>query len=178
MENVAHALAGLLVARGVVAFRERREEAPASDAFPRWAAWASAVANNVPDGDLILTPLSGGKLGYLLHHRGHTHTLAVGVILGLAVALVILAIARRRGADLDAADERWILGLGALGPVVHLFMDGLNIYGIHPFWPVYDGWIYGDAVFIVEPLLWLTAVPFLFADARTAPTRAVLILLT
>ncbi|NUO48450.1 MAG: metal-dependent hydrolase [Polyangiaceae bacterium] len=97
--------------------------------------------------------------------------------MGLAVALLILAIARRRGADLDAADERWILGLGALGPIIHLLMDGLNIYGIHPFWPVYDGWIYGDAVFIVEPLLWLTAVPFLFADARTAPTRAVLILL-
>lgn len=177
MENVAHALAGLLVARGAVALRERRDEAPATAAFPRWAAWASAVANNVPDGDLILTPLSGTKLGYLLHHRGHTHTLAIGIVLGIAVTLVILAIARRRGAELDAADERWILGLGALGPVIHVLMDGLNIYGIHPFWPIYDSWIYGDAVFIVEPLLWLTAVPFLFADARTAPTRAVLILL-
>ncbi len=177
MENVAHALAGLLVARGAVALREHRDEAPPSDAFVRWAAWTSAIANNIPDGDLVLTPLSGTKLGYLLHHRGHTHTLAVGIVLGLAVTFLILAIARRRGAELEAADERWILGLGALGPVVHVLMDGLNIYGIHPFWPVYNGWMYGDAVFIVEPLLWLVAVPFLFAEARSAASRSVLILL-
>lgn len=177
MENVAHALAGLLVARGAVAFRERREGVVPTDTFARWAAWTSAVANNIPDGDLLLTPLSGGKLGYMLHHRGHTHTLAVGVVLGLAVTFIILAIARRRGAELSSDDERWMIGLGTLGPVVHVFMDGWNIYGIHPFWPINNGWMYGDAVFIVEPLLWLTAVPFLFADSRSAASKSALILL-
>lgn len=178
MENVAHALAGLLVAKGVVALRERREGAAPSPRFAAHAAWVSAIANNVADGDLVLVPLTGGKLGYLLHHRGHTHTLLVGVALGLVVAMAALALWRRRpGEAATPVDRLWLLALGALGPVVHLGMDGWNTYGIHPFWPVDDRWVYGDAVFIVEPLLWLAAVPVLFRDARSRLARVLLGLL-
>lgn len=175
MENVAHALAGLLVAKGVVALRERREGARPSARFVSHAAWVSALANNVPDGDMVLTPLTGGKLGYLLHHRGHTHTLPIGILLGLAVALVSLAWWKRRaGSAAEGGDRRWLLLLGAVGPIVHLTMDGWNTYGVHPFWPIVDRWFYGDAVFIVEPLLWLAAVPFLFRDAVSRAGRVIL----
>lgn len=175
MENVAHALAGLLVARGVVALREGRGASAPSKRFVAHAAWVSAIANNVADGDLVLAPLTGGKLGYLLHHRGHTHTLLVGVVLGLVVALAALALWRRRpGEAATRADRRWLLALGAVGPIVHLGMDGWNTYGIHPFWPLDDRWVYGDAVFIVEPLLWLTAVPVLFRDATSRVGKVVL----
>ncbi len=178
MENVAHALAGLLVARGAVALRARRERVEPSARFGVLAGWTSALANNVPDGDLVMTPLTGGKLGYLLHHRGHTHTLPIGIVLGVLVAVVVLAVARRRSGEVDADDRRWILGLGALGPVVHVAMDGWNVYGVHPFWPVYNGWIYGDAVFIVEPLLWLAAAPFLFLETRSPGWRGALAFIT
>jgi len=35
-------------------------------------------------------------------------------------------------------------------------------YGVHPFWPANNDWFYGDAVFLVEPLLRVTATPLLF----------------
>jgi inner membrane protein len=46
--------------------------------------------------------------------------------------------------------------------LLHLAMDYTNNYGVHPFWPFYDGWVYGDSVFILEPLLWLAAAPLVF----------------
>jgi inner membrane protein len=33
-------------------------------------------------------------------------------------------------------------------------MDGMNVYGVHPFWPWNTHWVYGDLVFIVEPVFW------------------------
>src|SRR4051812_26763726 len=41
-------------------------------------------------------------------------------------------------------------------------MDFTNSYGVHPFWPFYNGWSYGDSVFIVEPLIWAAAAPLVF----------------
>jgi inner membrane protein len=38
----------------------------------------------------------------------------------------------------------------------------LNSYGVHPFWPVENGWFYGDSVFIVEPLYWAATAPLIF----------------
>lgn len=170
MENVAHALAGLLIAEAVVVVRERRGDA--SPRFPRLAAITSVIANNLPDADLLYAGITGGKLGYLLHHRGHTHTLLGGIVLGLATALVVIAFARRRKA-IAGADSAWLLGLGAVGPLVHLGMDAWNIYGVHPFWPLYNGWIYGDAVFIVEPFLWAVALPAVVFMARSQVLRVV-----
>jgi inner membrane protein len=45
---------------------------------------------------------------------------------------------------------------------LHLGLDFTNSYGVHPFWPFDNRWFYGDAVFIVEPLLWICATPLLF----------------
>ena len=50
-------------------------------------------------------------------------------------------------------------------------LDFTNSYGVHPFWPVDNRWYYGDAVFIVEPLLWACSAPLLFT-LRSKVTRA------
>lgn len=163
MENVAHTLAGLLLAEVVISMRK----APADDGrFARAAYVVAGVASNLPDGDQLYTAVTGGKLGYLLHHRGHTHTLPVGLVLGLIVAWVAIAISRRKHGLLQRCDAARLTGLGLAGGVFHITMDFWNVYGVHPFWPLYDGWLYGDAVFIVEPLLWLIAIPALYFAAE------------
>jgi inner membrane protein len=90
----------------------------------------------------------------------------VGLLLGLAVALVAIAISKRSHGALRRGDAAWLCGLGLAGGVLHITMDSWNVYGVHPFWPLYNGWLYGDAVFIVEPLLWLIAIPPLYFAAE------------
>ena len=50
-----------------------------------------------------------------------------------------------------------------LAVLLHLGMDALNEYGVHPFWPWDNRWYYGDAVFIIEPLCWLAMAPLYFS---------------
>lgn len=131
----------------------------------------SIVAGNVPDLDLVLSPLIPGKLGYLLHHRGHTHTL----IFALPLALLCLALpwlrARRRAHLWNRGDWGWLIAVAALGPVLHLALDFGNSYGVHPFWPFDPRWYYGDRVFIVEPSFWLALCPALFLASRRSGPR-------
>ncbi len=165
LDNITHTLAGILVAEGAVRLRARREGKAPSARWVRWAWLCSVVGNNLPDVDFAYVFITPGKLGYLLHHRGHTHTFALGLLLGALAFGVLTLIARRRGA-FDGADWRWLLALTLLGPLLHVAMDGSNVYGVHPLWPLYDGWLYGDAIFIIEPLFWSIAVPVVLAETR------------
>src|SRR5262249_10100793 len=106
---------------------------------------------------------------------GHTHTLPIALLLGLFTWAAVWAVARRAS---DSRVERNVLGaLSLLGPLLHIAMDFTNNYGVHPFWPLYDGWFYGDALFIVQPLFWATTVPALLFAGRSFVWRAVLGLL-
>ncbi len=111
------------------------------------------VASNLPDIDLVYTRITAPPLGYLLHHRGHTHT-----ILGLLVQAAVLAglcwlvPAVRR---LDPPVRRRLALLGAVALASHLLLDSWNSYGVHPFHPLDSRWYYGDAVFIFEPWIWM-----------------------
>jgi inner membrane protein len=126
----------------------------------RVAVFVSAACNNIPDTDLVYSWVTPGSLGYILHHRGHTHTLPIAIALGLLVAAIALRLFR------PAHYRREVWVLAALGPVLHLGMDAWNIYGVHPFWPFSSRWFYGDRVFILEPLLWITAIPAAVAATR------------
>ena len=180
MENVTHALAGLLVAEAALQWKARQWKArqePAMRPMARLAYVVAALSSNVPDADLLYKSITPGKLGYLLHHRGHTHTLIVAIALGLAIAYVATRFARWQGIALDRGGARILYGLGAFGPALHIAMDGWNNYGVHPFWPIYSGWFYGDTIFIVEPFFWIVAIPPLIALGQSRVWRAVLGLL-
>lgn len=175
MDNVAHALAGCLLAAAAVESVERREGA-ASSGFRRAAVIVGLVAAELPDADLFYSGawLGMGKLGYMLHHRGHTHTVLFAV--ASAVFVWALALALRR--DLRAPPRaRVLLLLSLAGSVSHVALDYTNSYGVHPWWPLDNRWIYGDAVFIVEPWLWIAALPPLLFVARGVFARVLFSLL-
>lgn len=164
MDNVTHALAGCLLAAAAVHSVERREGATSSW-FRRTAVIIGVVTAELPDADIFYSGawLGMGKLGYLLHHRGHTHT----VLFAMGSALLVWALALALRREFRAPQlARPLLLLSLVGSLSHVALDYTNSYGVHPWWPVDNRWIYGDAVFIVEPWLWIVALPPLLLAAR------------
>jgi len=157
MDNLTHSVVGL----GIGAMIDRSvcpEAAPdAQRVRTRMLLTLGCLASNFPDLDLVLTKLLEAPLGYLLHHRGHTHTLlgALGeVVLLLALVWLLWPAARHL---LRASPRARLAALvtACVGMVLHISMDGLNVYGVHPFWPFDARWYYGDLIFIVEPAFWI-----------------------
>jgi inner membrane protein len=170
MDNVTHTLVGL--ALGELVERALPPEPDPQRARTRRRALLTtgALASNFPDLDLVLTPLLAPPLGYLMHHRGHTHTLLyalpqIALLLGL---LWLLWPGARRLFHESPAARRGLFGAAALGMVLHLSLDALNVYGVHPFYPFDPNWLYGDLVFIIEPVFWIA---FGVALALLAPSR-------
>jgi inner membrane protein len=162
MDNLTHSLVGALV--GATAARCIPAVNSTLPASTRHSLFLSllVVGGNLPDLDLLYTGVLDGNLGYLLHHRGHTHTLigaVVGAVILFAVSLLWL---RWRHLPSSKADRYWLALLALLAPLLHLGMDAANSYGVHPFWPFNNDWLYGDAIFIVEPLFWACAAPLVF----------------
>jgi inner membrane protein len=137
----------------------------------------SAAGNNLPDLDFLWSGITARPFGYLLHHRGHSHTVPGALLCTLLLAGAATAFTRGRRAGWSRADHRWMFALCLAGPLAHIAMDSSNNYGTHPFWPLYHGWIYGDAVFIVEPFFWAAGIPSLLFAARSAITRMTLLVL-
>lgn len=156
MDNLTHSLVGL--ALGELADRALPPHPdPVTARTRRRVLLATgALASNFPDLDLVLTPLLAPPLGYLLHHRGHTHTLLYAlpqIALLLGLMWLLWPGARRLLRD-DPTARRAILATAAIGMVLHLSLDFLNVYGVHPFHPLDSRWLYGDMVFIIEPVFW------------------------
>jgi inner membrane protein len=179
LDNISHTLGGLLVAECALELSRTQNVPPLGagaedakqDRFRALALVSSALANNLPDFDFLYTGITGRPLGYLLHHRGHTHTLPVALALGVLTLLPAWLLAKRMGTSHVRLRALAALCLG--GPLLHIGMDFANNYGVHPFWPLYDRWFYGDAIFIVEPTFWVLVIPPLVAAARSWIWRAV-----
>lgn len=169
MDNLTHALVGAAVA-------ELASPPGTPQGGRRVFLAAGVLASNLPDLDLLYTGVTPAPLGYLLHHRGHTHTVAGLVAQGLVIGALCLVPALRRA--IAAAGAARFGALVAVSLALHVVLDSWNTYGVHPFWPVDSRWFYGDAVFIFEPWLWLLLGAAAAANARTrAGTMAVTALL-
>jgi inner membrane protein len=125
---------------------------------------AGVVAANSPDVDLLYTGLTEAPLGYLLHHRGHSHTLPGLAALGLLIWSGLRFLPWARSA-VAGTERRWIV-LIAVALLSHLLMDTANSYGTHLFYPFSRRWVYGDAVFVLEPWLWVILGAGLALNAR------------
>jgi inner membrane protein len=146
VDNITHSLIGATLAELAV-------PANASSAQRRLFYTAGIIAANLPDADLVYTSISPAPIGYLLHHRGHTHTIVGCAALAAAFWLVVKIIPALRRAVAESPRRFWTLVVVAL--LSHITADSWNVYGVHPFWPVDNRWYYGDAINIYEPWLFL-----------------------
>ena len=168
MENISHSVIGM--AAGLLLQRSFQPEPDAGRQRTRQrllvlSCW---LASNFPDVDLLLTHTLPAPLGYLLQHRGYTHTLGYLLPQALLIGGVLLLWPGARRLLRESARARWgVLVSVLLGLLLHLSLDALNSYGIHPFYPLTGRWWYGDAVFIVEPVFWvLFGIPVLLLLTR------------
>jgi inner membrane protein len=164
VDNLTHSLLG-----GVLA--ELALPAGAARTTRRIFFTAGIVAANLPDVDILYTRITTTPLGYLLHHRGHSHTVAGVVVQGALLAALCLAVPAVR--RLNAALRRRLAVLGGVALASHLLLDSWNSYGVHPFHPLDSRWYYGDAVFIFEPWLWVLLGVAVAANAERRGARMV-----
>lgn len=171
MDNLSHSVAGLAVGELVHRCLPVEPDSARHSTRRRMLLIACTLASNFPDLDLFFKSLLPAPLGYLLHHRGHTHTLFFAIpqaLLLLALIWLLWPAARRLLADSGRARGGLLLAV-TLGFLMHLSMDFLNSYGIHPFYPFDPDWRFGDMVFILEPVFWVAlGVPMIMM----MPSRA------
>jgi inner membrane protein len=179
MDNLTHSLVGLALGELTHRLLPREADSAGAGTRRRLLLAAGTLASNFPDLDLVLTRLAPAPLGYLLHHRGHTHTL----LYALPQALLLLAMlwpcwpaARALLRESGAARRGLCTAIGA-GLLLHLGMDALNVYGVHPFAPFDPAWYYGDMVFIIEPVFWLALGTPLAAHVAQRSWRRLLLAL-
>ena len=135
MDNLTHSVVGL----GIGALVDRSlpdEPSPERQRVrTRMLLVIGFLASNFPDLDLVLTHLLEPPLGYLLQHRGHTHTLigALGELVLLLAAIWLLWPSARRLLRESGAARGGAVAGAVIGLLLHIGMDSLNVYGVHPF---------------------------------------------
>lgn len=162
MDNVTHTLISAMLGETAHRATGGSPSSLTENSRRNLAIGVMTIGGNLPDADLLHTSLAGGKLDYVLHHRGHTHTILGAVLLALVLIAVVRAWWHYRRIDPSGHDRRFLYGLALFAPLLHVGFDYTNSYGVHPFWPLDNRWYYGDAVFIIEPLLWACATPLVF----------------
>jgi inner membrane protein len=145
----------------------------------RLATAALILGANVPDVDGIAYLV--GSFDAIAFRRGWTHGVLALAVWPFVLTALLIAWHRLRpprpvaGAaphDAPPLAPRALLALCALAVVTHPALDWLNNYGVRWLMPFDGRWFYGDALFIIDPWLWLALGGALFY-AHSA-TRAAL----
>lgn len=115
------------------------------------------IAANAPDVDVLA--YVRGSFFALSFRRGITHGVPALLLLPWLVAGAVMAwdrgVRRRRDPTAAPVDFRGALLLSYLGVATHPVLDWMNTYGMRWWMPFDPSWSYGDALFIVDPWLWL-----------------------
>src|SRR5919199_6656756 len=144
MDNLCHTLVGAALAESGL----RRRTALGTATL--------LIGANFPDVDVVAVPIGRG----LEFRRGWTHGVLALALLPLVLTGLMLAwdryARRRRGRGAQAAVRpAQILLLAALSILTHPVLDWMNSYGVRWLMPFDGRWFYGDALFIVDPWVWL-----------------------
>lgn len=154
MDNITHSLIGYTLGQSIFGRAEKK--------LNKAAIWTAILGNNFPDLDtFFIACFSNEKINYLLHHRGYSHTALLSLPIGIISGFLGWRIARLKGKP-----SANILVLGILSVLLHIAADFWNNYGVHPFWPFWNHWIYGDFIFILEPFIWLSLLPYIYFSVK------------
>ncbi len=115
------------------------------------------LAANAPDIDVF--SYARGEYFALSFRRGITHGWPALLILAFLVTALVLvydrAVRRRRDSEVEPAKAGPLLALSMIGVLTHPALDWMNTYGMRWGLPFGDAWTYGDALFIIDPWIWL-----------------------
>ncbi len=148
MDPLAHTLVGATLAQTRL-----------RDGTGAMALAAGVLAANAPDVDAVTMFVSRDlSLGF---RRGWTHGVLAMALLPLVLTAALLVLDRlwarwRRGCG-PRARAGPLLRLTAAGVWSHPLLDWLNTYGVRFLMPFDGTWFYGDALFIIDPWVWLLA---------------------
>jgi inner membrane protein len=116
------------------------------------------IGANLPDIDVLA--YLDGPAADLAFRRGWTHGIPALVVLPFLLTGAIIGVDRLvrhlgRAVLPSAVRPRAVLLLASLSILTHPILDTLNTYGVRWLMPLQGTWYYGDALFIVDPWLWL-----------------------
>jgi inner membrane protein len=165
MDNLCHTLVG--AAFGEAGLKKRT----------RFGNTTLMIASNLPDLDVLVFATSTPAVAF---RRGWTHGPLAQILLPIVLTAVVLAVARAFPArDGTLARALALLALAYVGVLSHVLLDLLNPYGLRILAPFRWQWFYGDALFIIDPWLWLTLGAGVWIARRRAsatPARRALII--
>ncbi len=159
MDNLCHTLTGAALAEAGLKHRTR------------FASAALMIAANLPDVDVLAFATGTPPVAL---RRGWTHGVLAQALLPVVLTAAFVAVDRWRPPRPGSAPLRTsaLLLLGYIGVLSHVAMDWLNNYGVRLLMPFSGRWFYGDAVFIVDPWLWLTLAAGVLLARRAGPERS------
>lgn len=161
MDPITHTLTGAALSRGGL-----------SRATPLATA-TLVVAANAPDIDILA--YRAGPYAALAFRRGWTHGTLALLVLPFAVAGGMLLWDRlvrlRRDPTRPPVRVPALLLVSFIGVLSHPILDWLNTYGVRWLMPIDRRWFYGDAVFIIDPWLWLVLGGSLFLAGGRSGAR-------
>ena len=111
----------------------------------REAALAGWIGGMAPDLDVLIRS-SDDSLLYIEYHRHFTHSLAFIPLGGLAVALVLWPLLRKR------VSFGWLYLWATLGYASHGLLDAFTSYGTYLFWPFSDERVALNWISVIDPL--------------------------
>jgi inner membrane protein len=142
VDNICHSLAGAALGRAGLA------------KLTPLGMSTLIIANNLPDVDVAVFATRTLAMSF---RRGWTHGVLAQLALPIALTAIMLLVDRlfRKDAP-DRVKVVPLLVLSYAGVLLHVFLDFLNSYGVRLLMPFSDRWFYGDALYIVDPILYLT----------------------
>jgi inner membrane protein len=143
MDNLCHSLVGMALSRAGL----NRRTALATSTL--------VIANNLPDIDVGVFATDTLAMSF---RRGWTHGVLAQVALPIVLtgAMLVYDRFRKKASADDRVVATQLLLLSYLGVLLHVFMDWTNSYGVRLLMPFSERWFYGDALYIVDPWLYLT----------------------